>query len=271
LKRLSKEIETLQTAPGRTVQSVADASFDAWIKYYRPDENSASSGVSYYTKGAIIGFLLDARIRSATEGRASLDEVLRRAYARFSGERGFRSEEFRALAGEVAGVDLGPWFHRALETTEELDYSEALGWYGLRLVESKKKDEDEDETAGWLGTETEIQHGRLVITQVKRETPAYEAGLNVGDEILAVGDYRIPPEGFKQRLEAYPPGTRDTLLVARRERLLRLPVTFGAEPHPAFKLAVDPAATPEQKARLDAWLGSSQKSVNDQDIQNVKD
>jgi predicted metalloprotease with PDZ domain len=259
LKRLSKEIETLQTAPGRAVQSVEDASFDAWIKYYRPDENSANSGVSYYTKGAILGFLLDARIRRATEGRAGLDDVLRRAYSRFSGERGFRSEELRAVAGEVAGVDLGPWFHQALETTEELDYGEALGWYGLRFVESKKKDED-DEPAGWLGAETEIQHGRLVITQVKRDTPAFTAGLNVGDEILAVGDYRVPPEGFKQRLESYPPGTRDTLLVARRERLLRLPVIFDAEPHPAFKLAVDPEATPEQKARLDAWLRSDVKN-----------
>jgi predicted metalloprotease with PDZ domain len=261
LKRLSKEIEALQTSPGRQVQSVADASFDAWIKYYRQDENFANSGVSYYTKGAVIGFLLDAKIRRATAGRASLDDVLRRAYARFSGERGFRSDELRAVASEVAGTDLGPWLRQALDTTEELDYREAREWYGLRFTESKKKDkddEDEEDHAGWLGADTEIQGGRLVVTQVKRETPAYEAGLNVGDEILAVGDYRVPPtaEGWKERLKSYPPGSKDSLLVARRDRLLRLPVAFAAEPRPAWKLEEDPKATPEQKAHLEAWLRS---------------
>jgi predicted metalloprotease with PDZ domain len=259
LKRLGKEIESLQTAPGRRVQSVEDASFDAWIKYYRQDENFPNSGVSYYTKGAVIGFLLDAKIRHATDGRASLDDVLRRAYPRFSRERGFRSDEFQALASEVAGTDLAPWFHRVLATTEELDYREALDWYGLRFTDSKKKDEEDDEDRrGWLGADTEVQGGRLVVTQVKKETPAYEAGLNVGDEILAVGDHRVPPtaDGWKERLKSYPPGTQDALLVARRERLLRVPVTFREEPRLIWKLEADPQATPEQQAHLEAWLRS---------------
>jgi predicted metalloprotease with PDZ domain len=258
LKRLGKEIESLQTAPGRRAQSVEDASFDAWIKYYRQDENFPNSGVSYYTKGGVIGFLLDAKIRHATGGRASLDDVLRRAYPRFSGAHGFRSEEFRALASEVAGTDLEPWLHRVLATTEELDYREALDWYGLRFTESKKKDEDEEDVPGWLGADTELQGGRLLVTHVKKETPAYEAGLNVGDEILAVGDYRVPAtaDAWKERLKSYPPGTQDTLLVARRDRLVRLPVTFGQEPRLAWKLEADPKATPEQQAHLEAWLRS---------------
>jgi predicted metalloprotease with PDZ domain len=260
LKRLSREIEALQTTPGRQVQSLEDASFDAWIKYYRQDENFPNSGVSYYTKGGVIAFLLDAKIRRATAGRASLDDVLRRSYARFSGPHGFRSEDFRAVAEEVAGSDLEPWFHRALETTEELDYREALEWYGLHFVESKKKDEEEDEDpAGWLGCEVEIQSGKLVVTQVKRGTPAYDAGLNVGDEILAVGDYRTPTtiDGWEERLKAYPPGTQDSLLIARRDHLLRLPATFREEPRLTWKLEEDPKATPEQRAHLEAWLRSS--------------
>jgi predicted metalloprotease with PDZ domain len=103
-----------------------------------------------------------------------------------------------------------------------------------------------------------------VVTQVKKGTPAYDAGLNVGDEILAVGDYRIPPavDGWKERLKAYPPGQRDSLLVARRDRLLRLPVTFGEEPRLAWKLEEDPQATPEQQAHLEAWLRSSAAHAN---------
>jgi predicted metalloprotease with PDZ domain len=261
LKRLGKEIESLQTGPGRRVQSVEDASFDAWIKYYRQDENFVNSGVSYYTTGGVIGFLLDARIRHLTDGRASLDDVLRRAYSRFSGAQGFRSDEFRAVASEVTGADLGPWFHRALATTEELDYQEALDWYGLRFTENKKKDEEDDaDRPGWLGADTDMQGGRLLVTHVKTDTPAFAAGVNAGDEIVAVGDYRVPAtaDAWKERLKSYPPGTKVTLLVARRELLLRLPVTFAQEPRLTWKLEVDPQATPEQQAHLAAWLRSSQ-------------
>ena len=267
LKALSSDIEKLQTAPGREVQSLEDSSFDAWIKYYRRDENFNNTGISYYTKGAVVGFLLDARIRRATDGRKSLDDALRLAYARWSGERGFRSTEFHALLEEVAGADLDPWLDRALSSTAELDYSEALEWYGLRFVEKKDEnggeDDDKDETsgpaeaAGWLGMETEDRDGRLLVKEVKRGTPAYDTGLNAEDEIVGLGDYRVTPEDLKDRLKAYRPGETVEVLVARRDRLLRLPATFAAKPKTRWKLAVDPGATPEQKARLEAWLRSS--------------
>ncbi|MES1241440.1 MAG: PDZ domain-containing protein [Acidobacteriota bacterium] len=257
LKKLSKDIEALQTTPGRLVQALEESSFDAWIKYYRRDENSVNSGISYYTKGTAVSFLLDARIRQATGGRRSLDDVLRLAWRRYSGERGFQREDLRAAVEEVAGPGLGDWLTRALETTAELDYEPALAWYGLRFVESEDADEKEkkeEEPAGWLGVDTEVQAGRLVVTQVRRETPAFDAGLNVGDEILGLGDYRVPPDGWDERLKAYRPGQKETLLLARRERLMRLPVVFGEKLRLRWKLEADPAATPEQRARLDDWL-----------------
>jgi predicted metalloprotease with PDZ domain len=270
LKKLSKDIEALQTTPGRLVQPLEESSFDAWIKYYRRDENSVNSGISYYVKGSIVSFLLDARIRQATGGRRSLDDVLRLAWRRYSGERGFQREELRAAVAEVAGTGLEPWLARALETTEELDYEPALAWYGLRFVESEESDDEkedkkpakaDDEPAGWLGADAEVQSGLLVVTQVRKETPAYEAGLNVGDEILGLGDYRVPPEGWNERLKAYRPGQKETLLVARRERLMRLPVVFGEKPRLHWKLEADPAATPEQRAHLEDWLRGSEPAA----------
>jgi predicted metalloprotease with PDZ domain len=252
LKNLGKAVETLQTTPGRLVQPLDEASFDAWIKFYRRDENTANSGVSYYTKGEVVAFLLDARIRRATGGRRSLDDALRLAFQRYSGERGFRPEEIRRTFEEVAGVDLGGWLHRAVDTTEELDYQEALDWYGLRFAEEKEK-ETEELPAGWLGMEVAVQDGRLTVTTVKRGTPAYEAGVNVGDEILAIDDYRVPPDGIEARLKFYRPGEKASLLVARRDRLTRLPVTFGEKPK-VRKLEARPDATEEQKAHLAAWL-----------------
>src|SRR5262249_58521416 len=89
--------------------------------------------ISYYTKGAVVAFLLDAKIQAATGGTRSLDDVLRLAYKHYAGERGFTREEFRALAQDAAGTDLRSWFVSVLETTEELDYTEALDWFGLHF------------------------------------------------------------------------------------------------------------------------------------------
>ncbi|HJX26388.1 MAG TPA: PDZ domain-containing protein, partial [Thermoanaerobaculia bacterium] len=276
LKSMSREIEALQTAPGRQVQSLEESSYDAWIKYYRRDENFNNTGISYYIKGEVVGFLLDARIREASGGRRSLDDVMRLAYQRHSGERGFRSEDFRALLEEVAGADLDPWLGQALSTTQELDYSQALRWYGLRFAESEEKEGEEENNGtgkghgngkapevptAWLGVEPETEDGLLVVREVKRETPAFAAGLNVGDEILALGDYRVTPANWKDRLKAYRPGEVVEIVVSRRERLVRLPVTFGQKPRQRWKLEVDPRANPEQTARLEAWLrGSGKKS-----------
>jgi predicted metalloprotease with PDZ domain len=123
LESLSDKIEELQTTPGRLVQSAEMASFDAWIKYYRPDENSINTSISYYTKGAVVALLLDARVRKATNGAKSLDDVLRAAYDKYSGARGYTADEFRGVAEQVAGVKLKPFWDAAVSSTQELDYS----------------------------------------------------------------------------------------------------------------------------------------------------
>lgn len=266
LKRLSRNVERLQTTPGRKLQPVELASFDAWIKLYRPDEHTANSAVSYYTKGAVVAFLLDAEIRRATGGERSLDDALRRAWERFgpvrgedSGE-GFTAEGLRQVLEEVAGADLdtflGSFLDRALETTEELEYSRALEWYGLRFGKGEGSDEEDGDepAAAWLGAETSVEDGRLVVAKVPRETPAWEAGLSPEDEILAIDGYRVPPRELEERLKVLRPGRRSTLLVARRERLVELPVTFGEAPEKAWTLEPDPEATDEQRAHLAAWL-----------------
>jgi predicted metalloprotease with PDZ domain len=250
LALLSDAIRTLQTTPGRLRQSVEMASFDAWIKQYRPDENSVNSSISYYTKGAVIGFLLDARVRAATNGAKSLDDVMRAAFARYSGARGFTPEQFRQVASEVAGADLSGWLQNVLETTDELDYTSALEWYGLEFARTPPS----TDPAGWLGAKTRTDGGRLIVDNVPRGTPAYDAGLNAGDEIVAIDDFRVLPEKFAERLQSYAPGQNVTLLVARREELKRLPITLAAEPANAWQLAPRQNATPAQRAHLEAWL-----------------
>jgi predicted metalloprotease with PDZ domain len=136
LSQLSSHIKRLQSSPGRLVQTLEQASSEVWTSSFS-GVGGGPKTVSYYIKGPIVGFLLDAKIRRATAGSKSLDDLMRLAYERYSGEKGFTPEQFRHTAEEVAGVDLKEWFRRALASTEELDYSEALDWFGLRFMQPR--------------------------------------------------------------------------------------------------------------------------------------
>ena len=250
LDELSNTIEQVQMRPGRLVQPVDMASFDTWIKQYRPDENTLNTSIDYYSKGASIAFMLDAKIRQATAGAKTLDDALRLAYARYSGAKGYTLEQFYAVMSEAAGTNLTPWFAAVVSSVDELDFSEALDYYGLRFTPV-----DPSTARATMGASTRNDNGRLVVTVVRRGTPAHAAGVNTDDEILAVDDVRVRADGLVARMDQYKAGDTVRLLVARRDRLVTLDVTLAPEPGRPWRLQPRPDATAEQKARLSAWLG----------------
>ncbi len=225
------------------------ASFDTWIKQYRPDENLANMSVNYYPKGAVIAFLLDAKIRKATNGARSLDTGMQWAMQRYSGDKGYTPEQFYAVMSEAAGSDLKAWFATTADSTSELDYTEALEYFGLRF-----RPVDSRNAAPYIGGGTRNDAGRLVITSVRRGTPGIDAGLNVDDEIIAVDDVRVRADGWAARLGQYKPGDKVSLTIARRDRMMKLDVTLGADPGRPWRLEALPNATPEQAARLSALI-----------------
>jgi predicted metalloprotease with PDZ domain len=251
---LSAIINSLQTTPGRLTIPLASSSFDAWIKLYRPDENSANTAISYYTKGAVLAWLLDAQIRQSTAGQKTLDDGMRLAWTRYSGTRGYTTPEFRAAMSETAGQDLTSWFHKALETTEELDYSQALNWFGLEFKKADPPKADNRPKA-WAGFQTRTANGHLAISVIPRGTPAANSQLAVDDEIIAVDDWRLPPDGLAQRLEQYAPGNTVDLIVIRRDRVIHVPITLGEEPAFKWQVQISAKATDAQKQHLAAWLG----------------
>ena len=248
LDSLSSQIEQVQTIPGRLVTPVNMASFDAWIKQYRPDENLANVSINYYPKGAVIAFLLDAKIRKGTNGTRTLDTGMQWAMQRYSGDKGYTPEQFYAVMSEAAGTDLKAWFASVAESTDELDYTEALDYFGLRFRPAGAG------TRAYIGGGTRNDGGRLVITSVRRGTPGIDAGLNVDDEILAIDDVRVRADGLVARLDQYKAGDKVSVLVARRDRLMKFDVTLGAEPPRSWRLEVSPTATAEQTARLTALI-----------------
>ena len=252
LQMLSGSIRELQTTPGRLVKPLEENSFDAWIKLYHQDENTVNTAISYYTKGEVVGFVLDARIRKATAGEKSLDDVLRLLYKRYSGEHGYSPEQFRATVSEVAGTDLSGWLRDALETTQELDYREALDWFGLRFKAPKLKPGAAPPLQ--TGIRVKSEEGRLLVSGVLRGTPGDAAGVNVGDELIAVNGFRLSAAQWPHMLDAFHPGESVKLLVAHRDAIQELAFIVTHENPPTWQLEVRPDATDEQKSHLAAWL-----------------
>ena len=249
LASLSSTVADVQTTPGRFVQSAELASWDAWIRYYRPDENSPNVSISYYSKGQLLGFLLDARIRRATNGARSLDDVMRAAYGRYSGARGFTPDQFQQTAEQVAGTSLADFWTAAVRGTSDLSYTDALALYGLRFRVA-----DSPGSRATLGVTTRNDSGRLVVAPAARDAAPNATGLMTDDEILAINDRRVTADQLNRRLDEHRPGERIGLLIARRGQLLRQELVLSSQPPTQWDLEVDPAATDAQRSRLAAWL-----------------
>ena len=162
--------------------------------------------------------------------------------------QGYAPADFRGVAEEVAGVSLKTFWETAVEGTAELDYAEALDTFGLRFRSGAPS------SRPWLGISTRNDAGRLLISQVRRDGPASRAGLNVDDEILAIDNFRVRADRLDDRLQQYRPGERVALLVARREQLMRLEVTFDREPARSWQLETASGTTAQQIQQLDGWL-----------------
>jgi predicted metalloprotease with PDZ domain len=201
----------LQT-PGRKVQSVAQSSFDAWVKYYRPDESTPNLTVSYYTKGALVALCLDLSLRS--QGGTGLDPVMRELWRRCAA--GPMSEDdftqaLRAVSGRSWAREIKAWVHG----TQELPLKELLQAHGVAVHE------DPAQRAQRLGLRVTETQG-VQIKTVLHGGAAQAAGMAAGDEWLAVDDWRI---GKLDDLSLYAgPRRQVQALVARDKRLLRLPL-----------------------------------------------
>jgi predicted metalloprotease with PDZ domain len=175
------EINTIENQPGNKFQSASESSWDAWIKYYRPNENSRNSTISYYDKGAVLGGILNLVILKETKGVKNLDDVMKGLYQEYYKKqgRGFTDEEFQKTVELVAGKPLGDFFQKYIFGTEAIPYNSYFETVGLHL-----KDKNTEKNEPYLGVE--IRGGGMKVTSVIRDSPAYNDGLNVGDEILQI-------------------------------------------------------------------------------------
>lgn len=253
LQRLSKNINAVQTAPGRSVQSLEDSSWDTWVKHYRPDENSQNARISYYIKGMMVAWLLDVEIQKSTRGTRNLDEAMRLLWHERL-KSGYTLEDFASIVSRVAGKSLTGLLDACVSSCDELDFEAALEWFGLRFKSLDRPMKDDRTGDVWIGSDSTATEGRLWVRRVVRDSPSDHAGLNVDDELLALDGYRVDPACWPDRLGLYRPGQELELTVARRGKILQLPLRLGCKPAVTWQLEVSPIASSAAEANLRHWL-----------------
>ncbi len=229
--------------PGDRIQSAAESSFDAWIKYYRTTENSQNNSVSYYTKGGYLAFWLDTEILRLTQGKKRLDDVLKNLYERYAIQlkRGFTDKEFEDEVVKVGGESLRSFFKDHVFGTKPIDH---VGHFQKLGVQLKNLNEGTQEP--YLGAQYRITNGKPVITTIKRDSPAWNDGLNVNDEIIAANKRKITDLNSELPLR-FAAGEKVVFSIIREDQLVEIPVNLVANPLIRYTSSTIPNPNDSQK------------------------
>lgn len=261
---LSERLTDLARIEGRHRQSVADASFDAWIRLYRADENTANSTVSYYLKGSLVGVLLDLEIRRRTDGSRSLDDVMRLLWERY-GSRGLGVPEdgVEAICIEVGGEGMTPIIEQAVRGTGDVPLEEALAGHGLKLEKRVARGSDDkggpapksEPHKSDVGMSLRPDGSRLKVPFVRRGSPAEAAGVAPGDELVAIDGLRAESGTALAHLQSLEPGTSVELTLFRRDELRTLTLRTAEPRLDTITVTEQPDAGARERELLEAWLG----------------
>ncbi|MEM7283491.1 MAG: PDZ domain-containing protein [Pseudomonadota bacterium] len=255
LRLLEKTVTRVWSTPGRHRQSLAESSFDAWVKLYKPDDNSVNAGISYYTKGALLALTLDMEIRSRSKGACSLDDVMRAAWERY-GIQGMPEAGFEELVAEVCDLDLQSFFDEGVRTTKDPDLGSAFSYVGISfdLKQEKKSPKDVPPDKPTLGVRTKLVAGALAVASVLEGSAAQEAGVSAGDELVALDGIRLTTRSYRKLLRSYAVGARVELTCFRRDELMTFNVKLESTPSTACCLGFDKDASADVLAQRAAWL-----------------
>ncbi len=244
-------ITRIENQPGNKIQSAADASYDAWIKAYKPNENSYNTTVSYYTKGCIIGMLLDLEIIHNTKGENDYDDVLRYLYNEYYKKkgRGFTDKEYIEAVEKIAEEKLDEFFQNYVYGTKEIDYNKYLNYAGLKLV-----NQPDSNASPLLGINLKDSGGHLIVTSVVAGTPAYNSGINANDEVIAVNGFRVNKNIFDKIYSTSSPGDTLSILVSHNGIIKTRNVILDKNNRKNYKIVTVKNPSQEQKMVYNKWL-----------------
>jgi predicted metalloprotease with PDZ domain len=249
LQKVANSFSYSDNQLGAAIQPLNEASFDAWIKYYRPNENSNNSSVSYYSKGSAVAAALDMIIRTKTNGKKSLDDVMQVLYQTYflGYDRGFTDAEFQQAVSQITGVEMKDFFKNYVYNTQRIPFDSIAADFGLML-----EDNFADDEKVYLGIN--LQSGKNTIGSVERNSPAWTAGLNVGDEVVAINDVRFTGD-INNALSEVHIDDQVVLLISRGGLIKRFTLRATNTPYVSYYLVLTEGLSDVKKNIVKSLLG----------------
>lgn len=250
LEILANEISAQVNLPGDKIQALSESSFDAWIKYYRRNENSNNSQVSYYDKGSIAALLINLMIIEHSNGKQNLDDLMKFLYKEYYEKKniGFDNNTFKQAAEKFTGRNLDKFYAEVIDGTASINFENYLSVVGLKLV-----NQNANKNESYLGVNATNTNGKLNVTSVSKNGPAYSAGLNVNDEIIAIDNYRV--DDLTKALTLKKVNDKISVLVSRDGILKTIEITVAKNPNVKYKLEKNTNMTKEQELAFNKLLG----------------
>jgi predicted metalloprotease with PDZ domain len=231
LNKLQSSINYVEGSVGSRIQPVAHASFDAWVKAYRPTENSANTSMSYYSRGSVLAAIFDVMIINNSKGKEGLDAFLRHLYTKFYKglNRGFSDTEFKTELEKFVGKDLTDFYKKYINGTEILPYAEIFDNVGIAV-------KDQTTFLPSFGAVCRQEGGNVIVKSIRAGSCAEDAGLSVGDEIIGCNSYRVDQRILDGMMNGLILGETAELLIARDENLFSVKVRMTNYRKPSFKI-----------------------------------
>jgi predicted metalloprotease with PDZ domain len=252
LNNIVSTMASIRNLPGARVQSVAEASFDAWIKFYRKSENSSNTQVSYYSKGMLLGALLDLEIIKGSSGEHTLDDAVKQLYDEFHKKmgKGITSDDLKKTAENLGKISLDDFFDSYIYGTEYLDNEKYLHYAGIALVETNG-----EVNGRTIGVSVSQKDAGLIIGSISRGSSAYDNGLNVGDELIAIDEYRLTASNLQSLLSKYKVNDQVKMLIGRDGLIYEKEIEIRRDDSVIYTYEFLDNKTKAQERVLSKWLG----------------
>ena len=247
---LAKSISNFLKTPGRKMQNLAESSFDAWIKFYRPHENSHNTNISYYLKGGLIALFIDLKIRLNTEHKKSLDDIMKYCFVNHGNESGIDEETFFSILEKIGLIDIKELKNDFIYGLKDLPLVSLLDNFGIETIFSA---EDESVTS-CLGFKVKFDHQRAFVQSVDYDLPAINAGLSPHDEIIAINKVRIDEKNYHDMLVSLKPKQEIEILYARKKHVFSTILVTDYKSKDNCKLVIKKSLSNQEDYSLKQWL-----------------
>ncbi len=254
-EKLASDLHKHLNKPGRKVESLAQTSFDTWLKDDTQQTHNAS--VSIYLEGSMAAWFLDQEIRHLTDNKYGMDELQLRLFQNHHNtDRGYTSKDVLKLLKDITGKDMSEFWTHYIEGTQEIDFDAVLNYFGLqKIIKDKTKDDQ-----SWIGANLDTNKDLITIKTVDSDSPAWQAGLNAGDQILAIDNIKVTTGNITDRIKQMKPREAYTVHYFSAGRLHETIIKPITHPNPEFKIKPLEKPNKKQRKHFKTWTGQALKT-----------